>query len=319
MLACAAFASAGDYALRVVVEGDSLGSIANMYGIGVGALMDANDMTGAMIHPGDVLRVPYVDAVGGPAEAGPDAPPGFSWHALAKGETLTTVALAYGLSVEALVGANPTISSLDHLPAGVELLIPSGAGLIVTLEEGETLPDLLAAYDVDPTSVARANDLRSPFDVRPGMMLFLPGVRPTEALARLEKVREAENRFIWPVHGRITSRFGPRHLGMGTSNFHAGIDIAAPWGTPVGASRSGVVTFAGWSTRGYGNLVKIRHADGSETWYGHFSKILVHVGQSVKQGGTIGRVGSTGISTGPHVHFEVHESGRAVDPLSALN
>lgn len=315
----APLAAAGGYALRTVQPGESLGSIANEYHIPVDALMEANGLDGAMIHPGDELRVPYVDAVGGPADASLQAPPGFQWHTLQPGESLTTVAQAYGLSVEALVGANPNISSLDRLPAGVELLVPPAAGLVVTLDEGQSLADLLDAYQVDPSAVARANHLRSPFDVRPGMLLFLPGVRPTEAMARLAKVREAENRFIWPVHGRITSRFGPRHLGMGTSDFHRGLDIAAPWGTPVVASRSGTVVFAGWSTRGYGNLVRIRHADGSETWYGHFSKILVHVGQYVQQGGTIGRVGSTGISTGPHVHFEVHEQGRAVDPLTELN
>ncbi len=315
----ASLAVAGGYALRTVEEGDSLGSIANRYNIAVDALMDANGLTSPMIHPGDELRIPYVDAVGGPADATLQTPPGFQWHTLKPGESLTTVAQAYGLSVRALVGANPNISSLDRLPAGVELLIPTAAGLVVTLEDGQSLADVLDAYQVDPSVVARANHLRSPFDVRPGMLLFLPGVAPSEAMARLAKVREAENRFIWPVHGRITSRFGPRHLGMGTSDFHRGIDIAAPWGTRVGASRSGTVVFAGWSTRGYGNLVRIRHADGSETWYGHFSKILVHVGQYVEQGGAIGRVGSTGISTGPHVHFEVHEAGRAVDPLGELN
>src|SRR5690606_11630668 len=158
----------------------------------------------------------------------------------------------------------------------------------------------------------------SPFDVTPGMLVFLPGVEPTDALARLQKVREEENRYIWPLHGRLTSYFGPRNLGMGTSSFHRGIDIAAPWGTAVGAARSGTVTFAGWSSQGYGNLVRIRHADGSETWYGHFSSISVSVGQYVRQGNIIGRVGSTGISTGPHVHFELHERSRPIDPLIAL-
>lgn len=311
--------NADGYALRTVKEGDSIGSIATAYNISVEALESANGLDSSMIHPGMVLQVPYVDAVGGPATRGPAIPPGFTWHALGAGETLSSVASAYGLGLEAIVGANPTISSLDRLPVGTELLIPPAAGLLVVLADGESLAELTARYGADPAAVAQANHLRSPFDVVPGMALFLPGVAPTEALARLQQVREAENRFIWPVHGRITSTFGPRHLGLGTSNFHRGIDIAAPMGTPVAASRTGVVIFAGWSNQGYGNLVKLRHVDGSETWYGHFSKILVSVGQTVRQGATLGRVGSTGISTGPHVHFEVHEKQGAVNPLSVLN
>src|SRR5690606_17199409 len=210
----------------------------------------------------------------------------------------------------------PDISSLDRLPAGIELLVPPSLGLVVTLQPGESLLDVVERHGVAPGDLVRANELRSPFDVAPGMMLFLPGVRPTEAMARLEKVREEENRYVWPLHGRLTSYFGPRNLGMGTSSFHRGIDVAAPWGTPVVAARSGTVTFAGWSTQGYGNLVKVRHSGGDETWYGHFSSIAVSVGQHVKQGQVIGYVGSTGISTGPHLHFELYEAGRAVDPLS---
>jgi murein DD-endopeptidase MepM/ murein hydrolase activator NlpD len=150
------------------------------------------------------------------------------------------------------------------------------------------------------------------------MLVFLPGVRPSEALARLQMVREEENRYIWPLHGRLTSYYGARNLGMGTSSFHRGIDIAAPSGTPVAASRSGTVTYAGWSNQGYGNLVKVRHAGGDETWYGHFSSITVSVGEHVSQGEVVGRVGSTGISTGPHLHFELHVGGRALDPLGTL-
>lgn len=316
VLAPAAFADA--YALRIVQPGDSVGLIADRYGISVEALVQANGLEDLTIHPGDVLRVPFIEAVGGPVSAGTAAPPGFRWYTLQPGETLSTVAERHGVGITALVGANPDISSLDRLPVGFELLLPPAAGLVVTLADGQSILELVEEYDADPAAVAQANGLRSPFDVTPGMLVFLPGVQPTDALARLQKVREEENRYIWPLHGRLTSYFGPRNLGMGTSSFHRGIDIAAPWGTGVGAARSGTVTFAGWSSQGYGNLVRIRHADGSETWYGHFSSIAVSVGQYVRQGGIIGRVGSTGISTGPHLHFELHERSRPIDPLIAL-
>lgn len=318
VLALASTASAEAYALRTVQPGDSIGLIAERYGVSADAVLAANGLSSALIRPGDVLRVPLVDAVGGPAEVGMRTPPGFRWHTLREGETLSSVAARYDLSITAVVGANPDISSMDRLPTGFDLLIPPSAGLVVTLPDNGDVVTLLERHGVAPTAFARANGLRSPFDLTPGMLVFLPGVSPDEALARLQQVREEENRYIWPVHGRLTSYFGPRNLGMGTSSFHRGIDIAAPSGTPVGAARSGTVTFAGWSTQGYGNLVRVRHADGSEAWYGHFSSIAVSVGQYVSQGALVGRVGSTGLSTGPHLHFEVHESSGPVDPLSFL-
>lgn len=308
----------GGYALRIVEPGDTLSTIAHRYGIGVDALMEFNRLSSTTIRPGDLLKVPYVAATGGLAEGAPLPPPGFRLHVLQPGETISSLMARYNLSLEAIVGANPDISSLDRLPVGLELLIPPGEGLVVALEPGQTVLDLVEIYGVSPVALARANQIDSPADLRPGQMLFLPGVTPRHALDRLAEVRERENTYIWPVHGRLTSFFGRRNLGMGTSSFHTGLDIAAPAGTPVVAARSGTVTFAGWSSQGYGYLVKIRHVGGAETWYAHFSRILVDVGQYVRQGEVIGRVGSTGISTGPHLHFEVREGGRPLDPLSFL-
>ncbi len=318
MAALTATALAQGHALVEVRPGDAIGTIAQRYGVGVDTLLEYNALNGHLIRPGDVLRVPLLEARGGLVEPAPDPPAGFRRHTLAPGETLSAVTQRYGITLQALVGANPDLSSLDRLPVGVELLIPPGEGLLVTLEHGVALTDLIAAYGADPVAVARANQLRSPLDLRPGMLLFLPGVEPAAALERLAAVRERENTYIWPLHGRITSYFGRRNLGMGTAAFHRGLDIAAPTGSTIVAARSGTVTFAGWSDRGYGNLVKIRHAGGAETWYAHASRILVRVGQSVSQGQPIALVGSTGLSTGPHLHLELHVHGRAIDPLGEL-
>ena len=118
--------------------------------------------------------------------------------------------------------------------------------------------------------------------------------------------------MIWPVSGPVTSGFGWRWGRM-----HEGIDIAVPTGTPVAAAASGRVIYAGWMG-GYGNLVVIDHGGGIATAYGHNSSIAVGNGSSVSQGQTISYAGSTGHSTGPHVHFEVRVNGSPVDPLGYL-
>lgn len=309
---------ADSYAVRVVQAGESLGSIASLYNVSVDTLKQFNGIAEATIHPGDELLVPYMQARGGVAEQAPEPPNGFVTHTLQTGESLGVLAARYGLTLEALIGANPDISSLDLLPAGLEVLIPPAAGLVITLESDMSLREVMRTYNLKPLDLMQANNFVSPADVQPGIMVFLPGVRPELALERLAKVREAENRYMWPLHGRITSYFGRRNLGMGTSNFHRAIDVAAPSGTPITAARSGTVTYAGWSDRGYGNLIKVAHAGDAETWYAHASRIDVSVGDYVNQGDVIGRVGSTGLSTGPHLHFELHEGGEALDPLGFL-
>lgn len=116
--------------------------------------------------------------------------------------------------------------------------------------------------------------------------------------------------------GHKTSSFGMRfHPVLGYSRFHKGVDFGAPYGSPIVAATGGVVEFSGWHG-GHGNYVKIRHGGGMETAYGHMSRIVARVGQRVRQGQIIGYVGSTGLSTGPHLHYEVYKSGVAVNPLS---
>jgi murein DD-endopeptidase MepM/ murein hydrolase activator NlpD len=116
------------------------------------------------------------------------------------------------------------------------------------------------------------------------------------------------------VAAPVTSEFGWRvHPIFGTRRLHAGIDLGAPTGTPIYAAAAGVVIQAGVQN-GYGNAVIISHGNGLSTLYGHQSKIAVSAGQSVARGDLIGYVGSTGNSTGPHLHFEVRENGTAVNP-----
>lgn len=122
------------------------------------------------------------------------------------------------------------------------------------------------------------------------------------------------NGYIWPAKGTLTSGYGWRWGRM-----HKGIDIAAPVGTPIMAAASGEVVFAGWNSGGYGNLVKLKHHDGSITFYAHNHRVLVSNGQKVKQGQLIAEMGSTGRSTGPHLHFEIRPEGSAaINPMARL-
>lgn len=138
---------------------------------------------------------------------------------------------------------------------------------------------------------------------------------------KINAITEAEEMpTAWqaPLQGRITSDFGLRHDPInGQQRSHHGIDIAAPRGTPIGAAGAGTVVFAG-RRGGYGNTVIVEQPDGKQTLYAHADQLLVNVGDVVDAGQTIATVGSTGRSTGPHLHFEVRENGQPVDPTATF-
>lgn len=146
-----------------------------------------------------------------------------------------------------------------------------------------------------------------------------------EMESRIRDYQESRNspalgtgRLMWPCSGRVTSPFGWRvHPVLHKQKFHSGIDISAGMGTPVCAADSGVVIVSGWNG-GYGKMVVIDHGNHISTLYGHNSVLRVNVGDKVTQGQIIALSGSTGLSTGPHVHFEVRVDGRPANPLSYL-
>lgn len=145
----------------------------------------------------------------------------------------------------------------------------------------------------------------------PGATAYLPKT-PGHQQTRPEQ--EKFTGYIWPAEGELSSPYGWRWGRM-----HRGIDIAGPIGTPIVAAASGVVSYADWNDGGYGYLVEITHADGSTTLYAHNDRILVNEGEEVAQGQQVAEMGSTGFSTGPHLHFEVHAAGEgAVDPIAYL-
>ncbi len=179
----------------------------------------------------------------------------------------------------------------------------------VGLKSDETQPNSMVSsipIQVDyynPTIIPSAGDMVSP---------SLPQLySPDQYLPEGDRSSKG---YMWPAKGVLTSGYGWRWGRM-----HKGIDIAAPVGTPIVAVADGEVISAGWNSGGYGNLVKLKHDDGSITLYAHNSKILVRRGQKVRQGQQIAKMGSTGFSTGPHLHFEIHPRGsKAANPIAFL-
>ena len=141
------------------------------------------------------------------------------------------------------------------------------------------------------------------------------GVAGPATLAALRRlpIPVSPIRLSRPVTAAVGDRFGPRD-----DRFHSGVDFLASSGAAVRAAGAGRVVFAGYSVGGYGRLIVVRHTLGVTSWYAHLSRISVHKGEGVRTGELLGRVGATGDATGPHLHFEVHVRGAAVDPLTAL-
>jgi murein DD-endopeptidase MepM/ murein hydrolase activator NlpD len=244
--------------------------------------------------------------IGGNGKAKQGAPI-ITRHAVASGECLWNIARKYKVRMETIVAMND-LPSARYLRPGQILEVPDTDGTYVKLKKGDTVSGICKKYEVELTDLVNANPGVDVQALRVGEKLFIPG---SGALAQLF-------RFAWPVHGRISGRYGMRlHPVYRRRMMHTGLDIAAPRGTSIRAALDGRVTFVGWKG-GYGKTVIIEHPNGYETLYGHCSTILVDRGQTVKKGERIARVGTTGVSTGPHVHFEVKKGGKRTNPESML-
>jgi murein DD-endopeptidase MepM/ murein hydrolase activator NlpD len=183
------------------------------------------------------------------------------------------------------------------------------------VKKGDTLDAVAKKYGSDAAAIRFANELFAD-EARPGTAVFIPGAK----LDWMERQEINGDLFMWPVSGYITSPYGYRIYPFGDDGgrqFHTGIDIGAPMGTPVRAAMSGRVSSAGWDNV-LGNHVVISHHAGYRTLYGHLSVIRVKTGAYVGTGERIGDVGSTGVSTGPHVHFTVYKNGVTTNPRSLL-
>jgi murein DD-endopeptidase MepM/ murein hydrolase activator NlpD len=191
----------------------------------------------------------------------------------------------------------------------------------VTVQPGETLYGIASRYKVSVNDLVRTNQLKTN-SISPGQVLELPktgssaqSTTPSSRVTRASvRTSNSFENLLWPAEGVITTHFTYR----GKRRGHSGIDIAAPFKTPISAALSGTVTSSGWDVYGYGNLLVIRGVDGRDYYYAHNSKLLVRRGQRVAQGQLIALMGSTGRSTGSHLHFEVRSGSRIINPYAML-
>lgn len=241
----------------------------------------------------------------------------FERYVVQRGDTPNGIAEMFGIEPETLLGGNPQLSQeASLLQTGVELIILPIDGVLHDVQPGDSLESISEQYGVPVEDIIayEPNNLEFPYRLYPESQIMVPGA-----------VREL---FVWTppdlssVTGR-TSREGsgvaPLIVGTGTFRFpvnsrnftqfywygHPGVDVALPEGSPVFASDTGTVTYAGFNIFGYGNLIVVNHGNGYETFYGHLSSINVVPGQIVYQGNVIGATGNTGNSSGPHIHFEI--------------
>jgi murein DD-endopeptidase MepM/ murein hydrolase activator NlpD len=218
------------------------------------------------------------------------------------GDTLTGIATRFDVSMMTIWWANH-ITSKDQLHVGQVLVIPPVNGLVITVKVGDTLDSLAAKYKVAAEDIVGVNELTDT-NLIVGQVLLMPGAKgapiPTPKVATtVSRVFHTNGAWAWPVIG------GGNYISQYFSSYHPAIDIAAHYGTPVVAPRAGRVVFAGWKSTGGGYQVWIDIGGGLYTNEEHFSKVLVSTGQWVVKGQEVGLIGTTGYTTGPHVHFEV--------------
>jgi murein DD-endopeptidase MepM/ murein hydrolase activator NlpD len=237
------------------------------------------------------------------------------FHKSSHGESVWSISQSYGVSVDTIISANPFLKSFS-LSDGTELVLPMENGVLFPYQrfyqvwrmagrlefedevKGDGGPSLIRLYTKD--------DMR---------LAFFPGKRPILVSENMEKLYRIKNLFQTPTVGKYSSMFGdrvdPMYHEMG---FHNGIDIYNRIGTPIRPVKEGIVSYKGWRD-GYGLTVALMHAGGYSSLYGHCSKVNVEVGEFVGKNDIIGLMGSTGRSTGSHLHFTVYRHGRLINPI----
>lgn len=235
------------------------------------------------------------------------------------GDTVSSVAEKFGVSADTIRWQNSLTG--DKIKVGQTIQILPVTGIAHKVQKGDTVYSIAKKYDSEAQAIVNfpfntfAND--ETFELAIGQTVIVPdGVMPKAAATpRIRQITPsagtvvASGQFVWPSQGVITQRF---------IWYHPGIDIANNAAPSVVAADAGRVEYAGWDGTGYGNMVLIDHGNGFKTRYGHLSQIMVISGQTVARGNVVGKMGSTGRSTGTHLHFEIYSGAGRVNPLLYL-
>lgn len=240
------------------------------------------------------------------------------------GDTVSKIAEKFGISTDTIRWEN-NLSSANDIKPGQKLRILPVSGILHKVARGETVYSIAKKLDANAQAIvdfpfntfvdnetfalAVGQELIVPDGKKPNVVPWSPSLYIAQKTPNAGVVA-ASGQFVWPIGGKITQRF---------AWYHRGLDIATAYGTAILAADAGKVAVAGWpDNSGYGNRVVIDHGNGYVTWYGHMSKVYVVAGQTVQRGDQIGAEGSTGRSTGPHLHFEIRRNGANVNPLEYL-
>lgn len=246
-------------------------------------------------------------------------------YEVSAGETVSAIANKFGLGVNTVLWAN-NLTARSIIKQGMKLKIMPTDGIMHTVVRNETLGSIAKKYGVSTDKILEANEL-SGNTLKIGQELMVPGGKKIAVVTTITTktttgkvttvtktnaapVIRSDTSLQWPTSGyRLTQYYSWRHTG---------VDIANKVGTPLYAAEDGVVEQSGWNGSGYGNMILIRHANGMKTRYGHASALYVKAGETVVRGQVIAAMGSTGRSTGSHLHFEVYVGGKRVNPLNYI-
>lgn len=239
----------------------------------------------------------------------------YSSYRVKEGDMISVIADTFNVTQDTIISVN-NIRASRLIQIGQYLKIPSMTGILYTVKaEGETPASIAEKYKIDAAKCALVNNKKQDTSLSAGTTLFVPD-------AEMDWVTRQEingDLFKKPLHAYyyLSSYYGWRTSPFDSAKrtFHNGIDMATSYGTSIYAALSGVVSAVGYNDT-YGNYVIVSHHSGYKTLYGHMSAVLCVKGQSVSTDTRIGRVGSTGMSTGPHLHFTVFKNGRTVNPAN---